>query len=526
MRWLALSCALLLGVLTGCKQDREEAPVFVQHDPSPLPKAPPREQAPPTALTVYDVGEVEGLDLSELESLDLALSDDDASTRPGGRPERSGAERCQSTDLHALAERAPKIKSLRISGCEAAIHAGLSAFPDLERLELSDLTFDGLILARVLGLSQLQHLGLTRVELGAEPVDGLRRLELRSLSLRQLDKDSLLGDLLGDFPRLQHVELAGEWAGHRAMVSLEKAQHLESLTLTRTSVTNFSLNQIKGLDKLEKVDWSGSTFNDNSPLYLRELPVREFRCNCERFGDKGLRHLKLVPGLERLVLVSTQATSEGLVHLQELEQLSHLVLESIDLDGAGIEALAEIGSLRQLEASGFELSDPTTPNLEKLDQLTHLRIAFPNFANEGAKRIASLDRLESLELANTQISDDGITDYTSLAALRTLTLHHTRITNRGLKAIGSLEHLERLELDHTDIVDEGVTHLEGMKSLQDLRLDSTLITDACVPSLLAIPKLERLNLANTVITSRGAKALAAHPSLETLNLSHTRARPR
>lgn len=525
MRRPLLSLALVAIALGGCNREREQAPVFVQHDPSPLPEAPPRAGSPPTSLTVYDVNEIENVDLSELEFLDLALSEDDASTRPGGRPERSSELRCQSADLHALAERAPKVETLRVSGCEAAIHAGLSAFPDLERLELSDLTFDGLILARVLGLERLQHLGMTRVELGAEPVDALRRLDLRSLSLRHLDKDSLLGDLLGDFPRLEAVELEGEWAGHRAMVSLSKAQRLRSLTLTRTSVGNFSLNQIKGLEKLETVDWSGSTFNNNSPLYLRDLPVKRFRCNCARFGDQGLKHLKLVPGLERIVLVSTDATSEGLVFLQELEQLRELVLESIDLDAAGIEALAQIETLRSLDASGFELSDPTTPNLEKLDQLTHLRLGFPNLANEGAARIASLDRLESLDLANTQISDDGIVEYANLSELRTLTLHHTRITNRGLEAIGSLERLERLELDHTDIVDDGVRHLEAMASLKDLRLDSTLVTDACVPSLLAIPDLQRLNLANTVITSKGAKALSTHPSLETLNLSNTRARP-
>ena len=124
-------------------------------------------------------------------------------------------------------------------------------------------------------LHQLESLTLQRVSMGADTVRTLRKLSLRELALRHLDKDSDLAHLLELWPRtLTRVALEGKWAGHDAMQLLAEAESLEELELRGTRVGNFSLNKIKGLQNVRRLVLDGSTFNDKSPLYFRELTRR------------------------------------------------------------------------------------------------------------------------------------------------------------------------------------------------------------------------------------------------------------
>lgn len=502
----------------GCKD--EPAP------PSPAPEAARPVPLPltvaddPTRLVVHHADQLAHADLSRVRALDLAMSPAD---QVGFLDEIDPQTACTRLDLVALATKTPALRSLRISGCQGAVHAGLSAFGErLEALELADLVLDGVTIGNLAGLGGLHTLTLTRVDAGPDPLQPLRALPLRRLALRDLQPDSGVALMLDLWPSsLTWVELSGEWAGHKAMLTLSRAAALQVLELRNTKVGNFSLNQIKPLSQLREVVFEGSTFNDNSPLYFRDLPVERFSCTCRKLGDTGLRSLRHSKGITRLELRETEVTGPGLEVLGELAHLRELVLLDRDLGEVGLGHLAALSKLELLELSG-PVEDPSMKGLGALVGLRTLRLAHPQIDDRIAPQLQQLQELQWLDLGGTRISDEGLAALAELRELRTLHLDRTRVTNRGLAHVGKLTALQELSLQSTDVVDEGVTHLRPLQSLHTLRLDRTLVTDAAIDTLVELRALRRLNLAHTVVTGAGVARLQSLPELEVLELAGIR----
>ncbi|MEM6994852.1 MAG: hypothetical protein AAF721_30335 [Myxococcota bacterium] len=473
----------------------------------------------PTHVRVHHAEALVSLDLSKIRTLDLAMSETD---RVGQLADADATTVCDKLDLLQLAQRAPGLEALRISGCPAAVHAGLGAFAKLQRLELADLAFDGVTIGAVAQLSQLRSLTLVRVTATADPLRPLRALPLREIVLRSLDKDSEVTRMLDLWPRsLSRVVLEGAWAGHEAMLTLAKAEALEELELRGTRVANFSLNQIKGLSRLRSIVFEGSTFNDKSPLYFRELPMTHFVCNCSRFGDGGLRSLRHSEGLQHVELRESSITGAGLDVLKKLDLLETLIILDRDIGSEGFAALTQNESLRELELSG-PLEDTKLSGLGALQGLQRLRLRHPDITDRSAAELGKLVALEALDVSNTKITDEGLEPLGKLTKLRELRLGRTRVTKRGLQHLVGLTQLQTLHLDHTDVVDEGVAALAGLPSLRELRLDHTLVTDAVLDTVLSFDKLERLSLAHTVVTRSAVAKLEALPALDAIDIEGIR----
>lgn len=474
----------------------------------------------PTHLVVHHADQLDAVDLAEVRVLDLAMS---ATDQVGFLDEIDPETVCTRLDLVKLATRAPALQHLRISGCQGAVHAGLGALGSrLGSLELADLQLDGVTIGNLARLTGLHTLTLTRVDAGPDPFLPLRALPLRRLVLRDLARDSEVTTMIDLWPRsLTHVSLEGEWAGHTAMITLSRAEALEVLELHGTRVSNFSLNQIKGLTQLREVVFDGGTFNDNSPLYFRDLPVQRFSCTCRRLGDLGLRSLRHSDGIRRLELRETQITGEGLESLGELAHLEALVLLDRDIGEPGFTHLSGLAKLKLLELSG-PVEDPSLAGLGLLIGLETLRLSHPELDDRAAPQLERLTGLRWLDLGGTRISDVGLPAMAALTQLRTLHLDRTRVTNRGLAHLAKLSRLEELSLQSTDVVDEGVAHLAGLQQLHTLRLDRTLVTDAAIDTLVKLESLRRLNLAHTVVTAEGVDRLRSLPNLEVLEISGIR----
>ncbi|MFV8751648.1 leucine-rich repeat domain-containing protein [Nannocystaceae bacterium ST9] len=552
---------LLLGLIAACSslgcrggegepvaQEAVEANQTDVEDSAPEPESIPRS-GDPTSLLIADVATLEATDLALVERLDLALSELDAQERPLPLPEpeptsEAGVEieaettgavdpavqvrvhpRCEGLDLHALAERAPRLRALRISGCQAAVHSGLSAFgPRLRELELVDIQLDAVTIARLSQLHGLDTLILTRVHSEPDALKPLaRKISPQSLILRELADASPVAELLGILPDLRHVRIEGPWATHDTMILAGKAKRLESLAVIDTTIGNYSLHQIKPLDHLHRLEWAGVGFNDSTPLFLKELPLDELICNCTKLGDKGLHYLALLQQLRVLELTRTQISSAGLAELTVLRSLERVVIRDSSFDGDGFAALAQLPALRELILAPGVLDDPEAPHLGEILGLRTLELDLQGFDDRAAPQLASLVQLERLDLGGAAISDEGLEHLAPLVHMRELELHHTRVTKLGLRQLAGMSGLEVLELDHTDVVDEGVAQLVGLQALRELRLDHTLITDAALVHVAKLAKLERLNLADTVVTAEGVKLLAALPELESVNLQGTRA---
>jgi hypothetical protein len=564
--WRRLALALALALAVGAcrrgsppREERDEASVSAatqELERAPISTEPLARS--PQRLVVADASQLADLDLARVEDLDLALSELDAYERP--LPEREpqpepepepepkpepefdwgvepnaadgvapepGKARCNGLDLHEIAERAPRLSSLRISGCQAAVDAGLSAFGErLRTLELVDLELGPVAVARLSQLHGLESLILTRVHAEPDALKPLgRRISPQSLSLRELRKDSPVAELFGILPNVREIRIVGPWATHATMIQVGKARKLEQLAVIDTEIGNYSLHQIKPLDQLRRIEWAGPGFNDASPLFIKDLPIEALVCNCPRFGDRGLHQLYLLGGLRTLALERSSASSAGLANPVSLQKLEDVTLRYIDLDGDAFAALAGLPALERLVLGPAKLLDPKAPGLGELTALRTLVIELDGFADAAAPQLATLVALEHLDLGETGISDAGLEHLAPLTRMVKLELHHTRVTKHGLAHLAGMRSLEVLELDHTDVVDEGVAHLATLTSLRELRLDRTLITDAALPHLTKLESLVRLNLADTVVTSSGVAVLAKLERLEAVNLAGTRASP-
>ncbi len=485
--------------------------------PIPLPRTVADD---PTHVVIHHARQLSMVDLAQVRTLDLAMSSSD---QLGHLDEIDPESACTELDLVTLARKTPALTRLRISGCQGAVHAGLGDFgATLTTLELADMTLDGVTVGNLSRLTRLRSLTLVRVEAGPDPLDPLRTMPLEHLVLRDLSRDSELAQMLDLWPRtLTHVELSGDWAGHQAMLTLARAQSVQVLELRNTRVGNFSLNQIKPLVKLRDVTFEGGTFNDNSPLYFRDLPVERFSCTCRRLGDVGLRSLRHSEGIVHLELRETAVTGPGLEPITKLAHLETLILLDRDLETVGFGHLAMLSKLQHLELSG-PLEDPALEGLGTLTTLQTLRLGYPTLDDSVAPQLLPLTQLRRLDLGGTRVTDEGLAALAGLTELRALHLHHTRVTNRGLGHLTGLQHLEELTLHSTDVVDEGVVHLAKLQQLRSLRLDRTLITDTAIDTLLLLRSLQRLNLADTVVTAAGVDRLRALPELEVLELSGIR----
>jgi hypothetical protein len=546
-----LPCLVSLLSLAGCRcgtADEDAQVDTTQETETPTIETRTRVRALRT-LVIADASQLDDYDLSTVESLDLALSERDGQERPLPLPEpepepatedtisletgeTGGLElgparanpRCDTLDLHDVAERAPRLITLRISGCQGAVHAGLSAFGGrLRELELVDLELDAVTVARLSQLHGLESLTLTRVHAEPDVLNPLgRKISPTRIILRELADDSPVSELVRILPNVREVRLIGPWVAHNTMIRIGKARRLERLALIDTNIGNFSLHQIKGLDHLRELEWSGAGFNNQTPVLLQKLPLDSLTCNCPRLGDTGLRQLYLVPGLRKLDLERSDISSAGLAELAVLSRLEDLTIRYRDLDAEAFAALSVL-PLRRLILGPGKLLDRNATGLGALVQLRELEIGLEGFGDAAAVQLATLVELERLGLGHSEISDEGLVHLAPLTHLRRLELHHTRVTKHGLAHLAGMRELEVLELDHTDVVDEGVAHLAGLGSLRELRLDHTLITDASLPHLLGLERLERLNLANTVITAEGATQLRRLPRLQAVNLDGTRA---
>mgnify|MGYP000496988477 CR=1 FL=1 len=519
--------ALLLGLM-GCGEAHvEEASVVA---PAPVVEAaapaPPGPIAPATKLVAFHPDDLAG-DLSAVTELDLAFSPTDRLERRAGLDDpRSYEQACAGLDLTQLATRAPAVTTLRVSGCQSAVHVGLGDFKGVTALELVDLTLDGVTMGRVASLPALQSLTLVRVKPGAESAV-LGRLGISALVLRDLDEDSPLAGVIGQAPQLRTLALEGAWAGHDTMLVVPKASKLQAIRLIDTRVGNFSLHQLKPLLELQTIHWQGTTFNDYSPLYVRDLPLRAFTCACPGLGDAGLKVLGRQRGLRALALPQSKITGAGLATLDKLDRLATVEILKRDIGADGMAALTALPALTELSLSvAGPLADPMLEHLGELAGLRRLALDMPALDDRAAPQLAPLRQLERLALGGTKISDTGLKALAGLTELVQLELHHTRVTNRGLTHLAKLTRLQTLELDHTDLIDDGVAHLAGLTEMRALRLDKTLITDAALPHLLRMTKLERLNLAETVVTDAGVDLLRQLPALRSVNLAGTRAGPR
>ncbi len=141
---------------------------------------------------------------------------------------------------------------------------------------------------------------------------------------------------------------------------LKTLNHLQTLCLDGTSITDAGLEHVVGMSRLRE-------------LYLCDTQIT----------DAGLGHIKRLKELETLWLDGTAITDAGLKHLKGLNQLQSLFLNFTGITDAGLENLEGTKQLRQLYLQNTRITDAGLKRLTGLKELTTLWLWETDVTEEG-----------------------------------------------------------------------------------------------------------------------------------------------
>jgi internalin A len=173
------------------------------------------------------------------------------------------------------------------------------------------------------------------------------------------------------------------------LAAIASLEHLQTLHLDRTHVTDAGLKHLAGLKQLRD-------------LYLYRLPG---------VTDAGMKDVVSLTQLRVLRLGVTSVTDAG---------------------------LKDIGSLTQLQSLGLgttKVTDVGLKELASLKQLVWLRLDKTAVTDEGLKDLAAITSLQTLDLSGTRVTDAGLKDLATLKQLQELNLTGTKATETGVNAL-------------------------------------------------------------------------------------------
>lgn len=393
----------------------------------------------------------------------------------------------------------------------------------LESLSLSSHEMTDRSLTHLTELAHLRDLDLWSPKIQGPGLASLERLPaLRRLRLGGLEiSDQLLRPLAGlkslRTLDLRYVKITD--AG--GMACLRQLDQLEDLTLWGTASGAQGLAHLQLLHKLKHLDLAMGGPN----------PVRP--------GDPAAVALRELSSLERLRLVDFDFSDVGLAQLAQLPNLRSLELDSgMELDpqtnrvyysDSGLRALRQLRHLERLVAGSPRITDEGLASVAQCPRLKDLELAASGVSNDGLRHLAALASLESLSLSVPKVTISGLNHLNALTNLLRLQLRFIRQDNRGLN-LSRLRKLEDFELTMRryleagrwprveEVRDRDVAWLSGIKGLRSLhRLCG--VSDAGLKQVRDLTALERLTIGGPGVTDAGLACLANLKNLHQLILN-------
>ena len=312
----------------------------------------------------------------------------------------------------------------------------------------------------------------------------------------------------------------GSWIeSHDGAVERNSAGEIVAVDLAHSWITDADLGRIAALDRLDRLDLSGTRITDVGLELLAPLEgVRNLKLRFAEFvSEGGVAHLKGWESLETLDLRGTQVRSLVFGHLAGLQGLRRLDLSHTRITDEGFDELVEIQGLEELAIGSNRLDGSALDRLKLLPKLRSLSVNGVQRVDSGIwglalnldnlRRLGELEQLEELDLTGATITDSG-SDRPGLPdAERTSLL--------GLEALAGLVRLRRLSLARQPVTAETLAFLSELPELRELNLAGCVdVTDAVLPVLAKTEQLERVFLAGTAVSDEAAEAFAAaHPGV-------------
>ncbi|RMG94143.1 MAG: hypothetical protein D6705_17010 [Deltaproteobacteria bacterium] len=387
--------------------------------------------------------------------------------------------------------------------------------PHLERLVLRNLSIDNDDLSAIGALAALRHVEFDRVRTqGDISTSVATTAPVRSLVLRDLPPRSLLVDLVATWSKsLTSLSLEGQWADSRTLLATKRAMGLERLEVLGTRAGNYGLHALAAHDALREIRLSGSGFTDATPLYLRNLPIERFECECPRLGDVGVGHLRFLDRLTHVALVEPAASPAGLARLGRVSSLRSIVLDGVELDDGTIAAWGALPDLTSLRIDSGRVALTTLAPLAGARKLETLVLRATDLGDTTVATLPAFANLTRLDLSNTSVGDRSLPAIARSGPLEDLDLSGTRVTRR-LEPLAALRTLRSLRLAETDVVDDGIRAIGPLPHLEHLDLRATLVSDAVLDALATFGHLRTVDLRDTSVDPERARRILGARGIE------------
>lgn len=301
---------------------------------------------------------------------------------------------------------------------------------------------------------------------------------------------------------------------------------------------------------LDKIRFTDDGIEELAPLEnLKELVIRQSAVKGHRlapfrnlealdvtlcpFDDEGMRHLKGMPGLRRLLAGDTTITDAGIEALRAAVNLEQLDLHGTAVTDAGLAHLAGLKNLRKLNLMGTAVTDAGLAVLAGLENLEELNLYRTKVSNIGLESLKVLKRLRELDVRYSRATAGGVAAlqagrpqtrvfFISPVASRQSTAADPALPlPEWVRRIGGALEADAISLAATGVTDAQLAKLAEAKGLRRLSLEGTEVGDAGLPHLAALADLEELNLANTTVSGKGLASLRALSKLRKVTLANT-----
>ena len=419
--------------------------------------------------------------------------------------------------------------------------SALDGLGDITRLDLRNSDVRDADLKHVARLGRLETLVLGQDEARGEFRDAivgpeglgylkaLRHLKTLDLSGIVLSRKCLA--VIADLESLEDLDLSRTGVSDGTLQFLELLRRLKSLRLAGTDVTNDGAVALGNISQLRNLDLGSTHVSDLSGLqYLTRLET--LGLHDVGVSDSGLTGLLALRGLRSLDLSRTCSAREGASVLPGLPVLRELCLGNItDMEGQ-LQALRNMRQLRRLRLVDAEMNDAAFASLAQLAARSKLDVEIDRISTErgvsdaGISHLAEIKHLTILHLDLTcgAVTTRGLGRLAGLR-IRSIELRgRPMVGGEALRTLRSVVGLEELSLESNAAIDDAVLeNLKGLAGLRLLDLTGTKVTGAGLVRLRDLPCLEDLRLGKCNCAGPGLSALSSLPKLKWLDLSGSHA---
>lgn len=294
------------------------------------------------------------------------------------------------------------------------------------------------------------------------------------------------------------------------------------------------LLEIRGIHALQILDprlltASGMAALEQIP-WLETLQVSDLRSDIgERLGNEHLANIRFLPRLRTLELTGTAIDDDGLRVLKELRNLRRIVLDGMPVTGAGLMHLSAPEQVWSLKLSGglgrtnsVKVNGEVVPALKRMTGLVTLEIFNTDIDSTLAEAVAGMPGLARLEISRSPVDSKIGEGFDRLTNLQRLVLSHTEVDDSLADAISKLPELWRVSVTHCAAGDGVIAALANCPKLRYLSLVDTDVTDAGLEAFAARAgklALFRMSLSGTDVTETGLKHLLQLERLNELQVS-------